>query len=364
MTIWHFLRRKRYHLPLLLVAAAARYAAANHTAFPEQAASDHYNPETGEFFNTPATRPVKDGTGAAVWQMVSQPEKFRPAGRLPSQTVNWQAFLAPSEQAKFVWFGHSTLMMRINGKTVLIDPVYANTMSPLGMMMYRFQPPPAALEELPPIDFVVYSHAHYDHLDKDVVLYLAQHQPNIQYITPLGLGAYLREWGVAAAQIRELDWWQSAAVANLEFHAVPARHDSARTPFDGKKSLWAGWVFRTPHEQIYFSGDSSYSPNFVEIGKRFDGFDIAFVENGQYNELWEDNHMFPNQTVQAVLDVKVKRWVPIHWGAYPLSLHAWDEPVLRSSALSAQYRLPMLTPIMGQIFTQETTTEKWWETVK
>lgn len=364
MINFNFLRKKRYNLPFIAVASVALYAVANHTTFPNQTISDHYDPSTGEFYNTPATRPIKDGASAAMWAMMTQPENYRPSTRLPMQSVDWQAFLAPSQQAKFIWFGHSTLMMRVNGKTIMIDPVYAETVSPLGFMMYRFQEPPAALSELPPIDIVVYSHAHYDHLDKAVVQYFAKHQPNIQYITPLGLGAYLREWGIDGQRIQELDWWQSLPIADIQFHAVPARHDAARTPFDSKKSLWAGWVFATPHEKIYFSGDSSYSPNFAEIGKRFGGFDLAFVENGQYNELWEDNHMFPNQTVQAALDVKAKRWMPIHWGAYALSIHQWDESVRASSALSANHKLPMLTPVMGQIFDQHTATETWWKTIK
>lgn len=359
-----FLRKKRIFLPFLFVLSLAIGAWQTHTSFPQYPASDHHNPDTGQFFNTPPTRPVKSGTVGAMWQMIANEKQFHPPQPLPTQHIDWQAFLAPSERVKFIWFGHSTLLLRVNGKTVMIDPVYADTVSPVGLMMHRFQPPPAALHELPPIDLVLYSHAHYDHLDKQVVQYFAKNQPNIQYFAPLGLGAYLREWGVSGSQIRELDWWQNADFHGTTFHAVPTRHDASRTPFDAKKSLWLGWVLQTPIEKIYFSGDSSYAPHFAAIGDKFGGFDLALVENGQYNVFWEDNHMFPAQTVQAALDVKAKRWMPIHWGAYPLSTHAWDAPVRESSVLAQQRGLPMLTPMLGQIFDAQTQTEKWWEKVK
>ncbi|QMT30981.1 MBL fold metallo-hydrolase [Alysiella filiformis] len=359
-----FLRKKRFILLLLVLLLLAIGAWQTHTTFPPYPASNHHNPQTGQFFNTPPTRPVKSGTAGAMWQMMINEKAQHPPTRLPMQDIDWQNFLAPSERVKFIWFGHSTLLLRVQDQTVMFDPVYAQTVSPVGLMMHRFQAPPAALHELPPLDWVVYTHAHYDHLDKDVVQYFIKNQPNIQYLVPLGLGAYLRDWGVADSQIHELDWWQTLDLHGATFHVLPARHDAARTPFDAKKSLWASWALTTPTEKIYFSGDSSYAPHFAEIGARFGGFDLAFVENGQYNELWEDNHMFPTQTVQAAADLKAQRWMPIHWGAYPLSTHDWDASVRESSSLAAQRNLPMLTPIMGQIFDAQTASEKWWEKVK
>ena len=346
------------------VASSSIYAIITHTDFPIYPASDHYDPTIGKFYNTPATRPLKSGIMGEMWTMFSQEKQFHPPTRLPMQPPDWKAFLAPSECVKMIWFGHSTVLMRVNDKTILFDPVYAKTVSPVGLMMHRFQEPPARLDELPPIDWIVYSHAHYDHLDKVVVQHFIKNQPNTQFLTPLGVGAYLREWGVAPQQIRELDWWQSFDLTGTKLHAVPARHNAARTSFDKDKSLWAGWVVETPIEKIYFSGDSSYATHFAEIGKRFGGFDLALMENGQYNVLWEDNHMFPEQTVQAAMDTNARRWVPIHWGAYPLSTHAWDASVRESSRIAAEKQLPMLTPLMGQVFDVNTPTEQWWETVK
>ncbi|MCG7657202.1 MBL fold metallo-hydrolase [Wielerella bovis] len=359
-----FFRKKRFWIPAVLLTCFAIYAAAVYVPFPKYPASDHYNPTTGEFFNTPPSRKPENGTIGALVRMMLQEKQYHPPRPLPMQKPDWEAFYAPSRTAKFIWFGHSTLLMRLNGKNILIDPVYDNTPSPIGLMMHRFQPPPVALEALPPIDLVVYSHAHYDHLDSQVVRYFAQNRPEIQYLTPLGLGAYLRKWGVQPEKIQERDWWQSVDYFGTQMIAVPARHDASRSAFDAKKSLWAGWVFQTPHEKIYFSGDSSYAPHFAELGKKLGGFDLAFVENGQYNTLWLDNHMLPEQTVQAVADVRAKRWMPIHWGAYPLSTHSWDEPVRESSRLAAAKQLPMLTPIIGQVFDKNTPTRNWWEEVK
>lgn len=319
--------------------------------------SPQYNPTTGEFFNTPASQPVKSGVGNAMLSMVFDSQKHRPKGELPTIKTDWQAFIQPQTQARFVWFGHSALMARMDNKTLLIDPSFANSASPVPVMMTRFAPKPD-LASLPDVDYIIYSHAHYDHLDADVVKFYQD--KDTKFIVPLGVGAYLTKWGIDENRITELDWWQHHTVDNLTLTAVPARHDSARTAFDTKKSLWAGWVFQTNNEQIYFSGDSSYALHFEQIGKKFGGFDLAFVENGQYNELWPDNHMFPHQTVQVVKDVKARQWMPIHWGAYPLSTHGWSEPVIDSSRLSDEQKLSLLSPKIGQIFDSNTPTERWW----
>ncbi len=323
--------------------------------------SPQYNPTTGEFFNTPASQPVKSGTEKALWSMIFASEKYRPKGELPTIKTDWQAFIQPQTQARFVWFGHSALMARMDDKTLLIDPSFADSASPVPVMMTRFAPKPD-LASLPDVDYIIYSHAHYDHLDVDVVKFYQD--KDTKFIVPLGVGAYLIKWGIDDNRITELDWWQSYELDNLTLTAVPARHDSARTAFDGKKSLWAGWVFQTSDEQIYFSGDSSYAPHFKQIGEKFGEFDLAFVENGQYNELWPDNHLFPHQTVQAAKDVNARRWMPIHWGAYALSTHGWSESVMDSSRLSDVQNLAMLSPKIGQIFDKTTSTERWWLAVE
>lgn len=331
--------------------------------FPKQPSSAHHNAQKQRFYNTPVTQKVKNGTAFALWQMWRYPERYRPTRILPMQVPDWSQFLASSPKMKFIWLGHSSLLIRSQGKTLLIDPVYADSVSPIPIFMHRFQAAPVALQDLPPIDLILYTHAHYDHLDRQVVRHFAQHTPKTAYLVPLGLGTYLRHWGVAANQITELDWQQSHHFHGTQIDALPARHDASRGLFDGKKSLWLSYALHTTHERIYFSGDSTYASHFAQIGQQYGGFDLAFIENGQYNPNWPDNHMFPEQTVQAACDLQTKRWMPIHWGAYPLAPHAWDEPVQLSSALSNAYGLTMSTPQMGQVFDAQSIFPAWWNEI-
>ncbi|VEJ20962.1 MBL fold metallo-hydrolase [Neisseria animaloris] len=330
---------------------------------PVYPAGDHYCPTKKKFFNTPPIGAMDlKGVLSAQWEIMFNRSKLAPPSPLPMMKPDWQAFLAPDSDGKFIWFGHSTLMMRLNNQTILIDPVFSDYASPVPAFIKRFQPPPAGWEELPPIDTVVYSHDHYDHFDKDAVRHFAD-KP-VQFIVPLGFGVLLRKYGIRSERIHELDWWQSLEYHGVKYHAVPARHYSGRSLFDRNRSLWAGWVFQTSTGQIYYSGDSSYPGHFAEIGKHFGGFDIAFIENGQYNTAWTDNHMMPEQTAQAAREVKTKRFVPVHWGAYALSIHAWNDPVCRSVPLVKQYGIEPLTPVLGQVFDQNTVTREWWLEVR
>ncbi len=356
--------KKRYWLSLSTLAALGAWFASSYIAFPSYSPSDHYHSQTGQFYNTPPSQHIdKVATLSSMWDMMFHEQRYRPSTRLPMLSPDWHKFLAPSEHAKFIWFGHSTLMARIHGKTIFIDPVYYDTPSPIGLMMHRFQEPPAPLSDLPPVDLIVYSHAHYDHLDENVVRYFVQHSPQTRYLVPLGVGVYLQKWGVNPENITERDWYQSSNYFGIQFHATPARHNASRGLWDNNKSLWVGWIIQTPNEKIYFSGDSSYGEHFAQIGKKFGPFDLAFVENGQYNRAWSDNHMFPDETVRAVQELYARRWMPIHWGAYPLSTHAWDESVRQSSALSDEKQMNMLTPIMGQIFETQSASLRWWQDI-
>lgn len=331
--------------------------------YPVYPKTDHYDPETQTFYNTPVSKGVEGGLGFLIptlWNMSVNAKHYMPAQPLPMQSPDWKTFLADSNHAKFIWFGHSSLLARLNHKTILIDPVFADSVSPLPIMMHRFQAPPATLEELPTIDYIVYSHNHYDHLDKAVVKYYQNHQT--KFIVPLGMHVLLEKWGIEKERIYELDWWQSIHLDQITLTAVPARHNTGRSHFDRDKSLWVGWVFQTPQEKIYYSGDSSYlnGDHFRQIAERFHSFDLAFIENGQYNPAWVDNHLLPEQTVRVAKEVNAQRFMPVHWGAYALSTHSWDDPVRRSIPLAKQQHIKTLTPILGQVFDIHSTTEEWW----
>lgn len=327
--------------------------------------SAHYCPKTKRFFNLGSDKKLSAiGVVQAFWQMLVYPEKFKPATALPMLQPDFSFFLQPSSQAKFIWFGHSSLLMRMANQTIFIDPVFAKSVSPFPIMMKRFQAPPASLTELPPVDVIIYSHNHYDHLDEAVVRYYVsqKHLQKTRFIVPLAMGEQLRKWGIDADRIQELDWWQSARLGDLTLTAVPAKHNTARGVFDKNKTLWAGYVFQTAHEQIYYSGDSAFGDgsHFRHIAERFGGFDLAFVENGQYNIDWIDNHMLPEQTAKAVELLNTKRFMPVHWGAYPLSIHGWHDPVLRSIPLVEQIGVTPVTPLLGEVFNKETVTTYWW----
>ncbi|MDO4640767.1 MAG: MBL fold metallo-hydrolase [Neisseria sp.] len=325
--------------------------------YPAYPTSDHYNPQTGLFYNPEPQRPVKD-VASAMWRMLTDKASTRPPETLPMVKPDWSAFLAAGAKSRFIWFGHSTLLMRIGNQTVITDPVFGKYASPVPIMMRRFQAPPAGLNELPPLDAVLISHNHYDHLEKSTVKYLAA--KNNHFIVSLGLGVLLEKWGVPRSRITELDWWQSTERNGIIYTAVPARHDSGRGLNDRHKTLWSGFVIEHDQERFYYSADSSYGKHFDAIAARFSPVDIAFVENGQYNERWPDNHMFPEQTVEVAAKFKPKRFMPIHWGAYPLALHSWNEPVLRSIPLARKLGLNPLTPLQGQIFDTDTATEDWF----
>ncbi len=331
----------------------------NYPAYPQ---SKHYSMQSQTFVNSSTDRPLDQAAAmSAMWQLLSSPEKFSPRHALPMQTPDWSAFFAQSEQAKFIWFGHSTLMARIGGTTLMIDPVFAEYASPTPIMMKRFQPAPVDYRALPPVDLILYSHNHYDHLDETVVRHFAT-KPT-RFIVPLGMSVLLKKWGVKAENIQEMDWWQALKLGNFTLHAVPAKHNTVRGLFDRNKTFWCGYVFETASEKIYFSGDSAFGDgaHFEAIGHYFGGFDLAFVENGQYNLAWIDNHMLPPQTAEAARLLKTERMMPIHWAAYPLAIHPWAEPVQQSLPLVERYGIQPLTPKMGQVFDKASHSEKWWQ---
>ncbi|MCL4151376.1 UNVERIFIED_CONTAM: hypothetical protein GTU68_000392, partial [Idotea baltica] len=231
--------------------------------------------------------------------------------------------------------GHSTILLRIDLDLILFDPVFSDRASPVQWMgPKRFHQPPISIEQLPDIKAVVISHDHYDHLDKQAISDLDK---KVEFfITPLKVGQHLRDWGIDDAKITELAWWQSTQVDTLKITAAPAQHFSGRGLFDKDETLWASWVIEGWESKIYFSGDSGYFGGFKEIGERLGPFDLTFIETGAYNTLWPDIHMFPEQSLQAHLDLQGEVMVPIHNGTFDLSLHNWHEPLQQITELAAE----------------------------
>ncbi|MCG8321970.1 MAG: MBL fold metallo-hydrolase [Cytophagales bacterium] len=260
------------------------------------------------------------------------------------------------------WFGHSAILLEIDGKNLLIDPMFGPAAAPVSFLSKRFPYQQAIdLENLPEIDAIIISHDHYDHLDYPSIRYLKDKTNH--FFVPLGVGSHLKEWGVEVSKINELDWWESFSFEGLALVATPARHFSGRKFNDRNKTLWASWVICGNKHKIFFSGDGGYFNGFKEIGTKYGPFDFTMIECGQYNENWAAIHMMPEQSVQAHLDVQGKVMMPIHWGAFSLSLHSWKEPVERLLKKAGEENVTACFPIIGQpldIESPPATANYWW----
>ena len=284
-----------------------------------------------------------------------------PTAPLPLRQIPAGELSAPGDQATVYRLGHSSILIQLDGHTVLTDPVFSDRASPVQWAgPKRFHPLPFALDDLPTITAVVISHDHYDHLDR--VSLLALDNKVGTYLVPLKVGNHLRRWGIADDKIVELDWWQSHRIASLQFTATPAQHFSGRGLSDRDETLWASWAIKGQGGNLFFSGDSGYFGGFREIGERLGPFDLTLIETGAYNLLWSKVHMLPEQSVQAHLDLKGRAMLPIHNSTFDLALHDWFEPLERAAAAAWERNVTLLTPIMGTQVTvqQPGKTAFWW----
>jgi L-ascorbate metabolism protein UlaG (beta-lactamase superfamily) len=322
-------------------------------------ASPHY--ENGTFVNAIYTS--MDMSMASVVKTLEEfmtAKNTRPTRPLPTDFVTDKTPISDS-LAYITWFGHSAALLEMEGKRILLDPMFGPTASPVSFFGKRFDyTSPIDMDQFTNIDALVISHDHYDHLDYGSVLKL---NPEVKhFFVPLGVGAHLERWGVDSAKITELDWWESAEVDGITYTPAPARHFSGRGISDRNKTLWASWMVKGKHTNIYFSGDSGYGPHFKEIGQRFGPFNLAMMECGQYNEKWKAIHMMPEQTMQAFLDVQGEVLMPIHWGAFDLSVHPWTESVERLNRANSTSAF-IATPAIGTRYPVDAhpPTTAWWE---
>lgn len=267
-------------------------------------------------------------------------------------------------KARLIWFGHSSFLLQIEGKNILLDPMFGKVAAPLDILGdNRFNAEfPLEIEKLPQIDAVVFSHDHYDHLDYKSVLKLKD-KTNHFYV-PLGIKSHLEAWNVSSNKISELDWWQNIEFYDINLVCTPAQHFSGRKLNNRQSTLWSSWVIQSKSENIYFSGDSGYASHFKEIGEKYGPFDIALMECGQYNEMWSDIHMMPEETAQAGIDVKAKKIMPIHWAGFKLALHEWTDPIKRVKKKAAQLGIEVITPTIGQEIKVKDSINiytNWWE---
>lgn len=270
----------------------------------------------------------------------------------------------PASGLRVTWLGHSTLLLEIDGQRVLIDPVWGERVSPFTFLgPKRFFQPPLALDALPPIDAVVISHDHYDHLDMPTIKALLQR--DVLFVVPLGVGAHLEHWGVPAARIRELDWWDNTVVGGITLTSTPARHFSGRGVNDAGATLWSGWAITSDKHRVYYSGDTSLDEFMSEIGTRLGPFDLTLIEAGAYDALWADVHLGPEQAVRAHQLVRGKVLLPVHWGLFDLALHGWTEPIERVLVAADAAGVSVATPRPGESVepTAMGSQTRWWPMV-
>lgn len=292
------------------------------------------------------------------------------SNKLPRKSIASKPFSSSSFESvsdssiAMTWFGHSSILMRIDGVTLLTDPVLvgkrASMFSFMGPERFAYDQH-VEVGQLPKIDAVIISHDHYDHLDYPTIQALKQSVK--KFYMPLGIGAHFEEWGVPKENIIELEWWDEITIEGVTLALTPTRHFSGRAIRDRFKTLWGSWVIVGRDQRIYFSGDSGYFPGFKEIGDKYGPFDLTFMECGAYNEGWSEIHMFPEETAQAHLDLKGKLLMPIHWGKFDLSLHPWKESVQRLSKKAADEHISLFTPEVGQLITlrDSSALDFWWE---
>lgn len=284
---------------------------------------------------------------------------YAPKEPLPKQMLSRSDFSEPPALFSTRWFGHSTLMIELDGKRILIDPVFKNA-GPFPGITKRYDISPLKRKDLPRIDIVIITHDHYDHLERATIKFLAGKE--IEFIVPLGVGARLQGWGVDKNKITELGWDQGITFGSLKITACTAIHYSGRSHRDKNKTLWASWVIKGTEKNLFLSGDTGYGSHLKDIGEKYGPFDIAFVEIDGWNKGWPLTHLFPDEVIALCKDVDTKLLFPIHWATFDLALHPWDESIRMIADMAAENGIGLAAPILGEeLIPGVTITLHWWD---
>jgi L-ascorbate metabolism protein UlaG (beta-lactamase superfamily) len=319
----------------------------------------------GQFRNAEPTRMLTGSYREMAWRQFFGREQREPAGPIPVvRRVRSDYSSPPASGLRATWIGWASVLVEIDGRIVLTDPVWSDRCSPSTLVgPRRFHAPPIAIEELPHVDLVVISHDHYDHLDMLSVQALAAR--GTHFAVPLGVGAHLERWAVPPSQIHELDWNDTLQTNGLSVTATSARHYSGRNPMHGNETLWASWVIAGPRHRIFFSGDSGYSAAFAAIGAQHGPFDLTLIKIGASDPTWSEVHMSPEEAVQAHRDLRGVVMLPVHWGTFNLAFHAWRDPADRAVAAASRSGVPIVVPKPGEFVEpsalRSTPLESWWD---
>ena len=325
------------------------------------------NFKEGKFQNVSITPELAEGytmSKVVYAQFFKKAPRRRPVDRIPSIKTDLLN-LAPGKNV-LVWFGHSSYFIQIDGRRILVDPVFSGNASPIpgtnasfaGTDSYR-------VSDLPRIDYLFITHDHYDHLDYQTMVALKHQVATV--ICGLGVAAHLEHWGYKPEQIIEEDWNEKIDLeGGFVAYTCSARHFSGRG-FTRNNTLWMSYVLQTPTAKIYIGGDSGYDSHFEAIGNEHGPIDLAILDNGQYDVAWRFIHMLPDEVLKAAQDLKAKRVLPAHSSKFVMANHPWDEPLSKVTALNQSYGLPLVTPMIGEIvrlddFDQQF--RRWWVDLK
>jgi L-ascorbate metabolism protein UlaG (beta-lactamase superfamily) len=277
-------------------------------------------------------------------------ERGTPAQPLPSTSPLQIWRHKPQSGLRATWLGHSTVLIEIDGVRILTDPVWGPRASPLRLAgPKRFQPVPVPLRAMPPVDLVIVSHDHYDHLDYPTIRALARSE--VPFVTSLGVGAHLEAWGIAPERITELDWWESHdldAAGGVRVTAAPSQHFSGRTPKTRNATLWSSFVLRSSRHGVFFSGDTGLTTEYSDIRLRLGPFDLVMLEIGAWDAAWGDMHLGPDNALKAAAFLDADVFMPVHWGTFRLGMHAWDQPAERLIEVGTGSNTRLMMPGLGE----------------
>jgi L-ascorbate metabolism protein UlaG (beta-lactamase superfamily) len=325
------------------------------------------NYQDGEFRNTVPTIMLAEGQSSIKIMgdfLFGTRTRLKPDEPLPTVRLELDA-LDPAKDM-LIWLGHSSYFIQLGGKRILVDPVFNDHGAPLAVFNKNF--PGTDLyraADMPPLDFLLISHDHWDHLDYSTAVGLREKVKTV--ITPLGVGAHFEYWGYPKEKLKEADWNTALRFENeLLIHIVPARHFSGRL-LTRNKTGWAGFVLETPTLRLFLSGDSGYGPHLAEIARTFGRFDLVAIDGGQYDARWPQMHMTPEEAALAAKELKAEAFLLSHVGRFCISSHQWDDPFRRVVEAAKDKPFRLLTPKIGEPVWLDGTEQsftRWWEGLK
>lgn len=343
--------------------AAVLSAEARHAGLRDERIRASAQFRDGQFHNVlPVSQGLKGNPLPVMGKFLFKRGERTPRVQLPMLDPRGTWTTRAETELRVTWLGHSTVLLEMDGRRVLTDPVFGMRASPFAFAgPKRFHPTPVRIDELPELDAVLISHDHYDHLCKESVEALARR--NVPFVTSLGVGAHLEAFGVPAENIHELDWWESHELpGGLKLTATPSQHFSGRGLHDRNTTLWSSWVIRTENRKVFFSGDTGFTEAYGEIGRRMGPFDLVMLEVGAWDPSWGDIHLGPHNALKVHQLLGGGTLLPVHWGTFNLGLHDWDEPAETLWTEAAKQSVRVLTPKLGEVFEpgRIDTLAPWW----